>query len=257
MSKGKKASLGCLFWIALFLVVVVIFLYNQENLAEVISLFQKPAASENHEPATVTRTVDDRNTRDTSRREGDGTVTVTMDPRNQDESANPAPSNAPAATPKPGASPNPVIQPTPIPGGSYRASKIYFVDARNPESLTLKSVIRTVNFKDTPLTETLSALITGPTAEETRTSLTSLIPKGTKINSISVKNGVAYINFNDEFRFNNMGLPGLNAQLKQIVFTTTEFSNITQVQILINGKKVNYLAQEGIFVGEPLSRSSF
>jgi spore germination protein GerM len=67
---------------------------------------------------------------------------------------------------------------------------------------------------------------------------------------------VAYVDFNENFRFNPLGKEGLKAQLNQVVYTVTEFSNISRLQILIDGKKVNFLGPEGIYIGEPLSRSS-
>ncbi|MBN1525276.1 MAG: GerMN domain-containing protein [Spirochaetales bacterium] len=257
MSKGKKASLGCLFWIALILLVVVVFLYNQDNVSQFISMIYNPETQAPAPAPLVTRDPVDQPEPSplpqTETGHDDRYVTVTV---NDEEEATPAPQQ-PAVSP----TPKPVTeteQPIALdPAGIYKNAHIYFVDAKNIERMVLKSVARKVNYKDTPLTETLNYLIKGPSTSEVQSSLTSLIPKGTQIRSISVKGDTAYINLNDEFRFNNYGLPGLEAQLKQLVYTTTEFANITRVQILIDGKKVNYLAQEGIYVGAPISRSSF
>jgi spore germination protein GerM len=123
--------------------------------------------------------------------------------------------------------------------------------------MDLKSVSRQISYKDSPLTDTLTMLVKGPTTSESKDSIISLIPKGTEIKNVFVKGNTAFISFNEEFRFNSFGISGLKAQLKQVVYTTTEFSNISQVQILIDGKKVDYLAQEGVYIGAPLSRNSF
>ena len=87
--------------------------------------------------------------------------------------------------------------------------------------------------------------------------LISLIPEQTELRSISLKNGTAYLNFSESFRFNSFGVEGYNAQLKQVVYTATEFSNIDSVQILIEGSKMDYMGPEGVFIGKPLSRADF
>ena len=43
----------------------------------------------------------------------------------------------------------------------------------------------------------------------------------------------------------------------QIVYTATAFSNIDNVQFLIEGEKMDYLGLEGVFIGAPLSIASF
>lgn len=123
--------------------------------------------------------------------------------------------------------------------------------------ISLKPVIRTVYFNDSPLTQTMLSLIQGLTPSELNRGLISLIPEGTSLLGISIKDSVAFINFSEQFKFNSFGEEGLEASLKQIVFTATEFSTVEKVQLLINGKAVKYLSTEGIFAGEPLSRSSF
>ena len=83
------------------------------------------------------------------------------------------------------------------------------------------------------------------------------IPKGTKLLSAGVTDGVAYLNFNDAFEFNEEGGEGSRFQMMQVVYTATAFSTVNSVQILIEGKKQEYLGSEGFWIGSPLSRSSF
>ncbi|MFW6251237.1 MAG: GerMN domain-containing protein, partial [Alkalispirochaetaceae bacterium] len=112
-------------------------------------------------------------------------------------------------------------------------------------------------FTDSPMTETIKALLSGPTIDELNMGLLNLIPEGTELRSAWVRDGVAYLNFNEAFRFNPMGVEGFLAQLQQVVFSTTEFSTIEEVQILIEGERVDYLGGDGIYIGEPLARSHF
>jgi germination protein M len=80
---------------------------------------------------------------------------------------------------------------------------------------------------------------------------------GTKLVSATVRGSTAVLNFNEKFMFNSLGIEGYAGQLKQVVYTATEFSNIQDVQFLIEGQKRDYLGGEGVYIGRPLSRNSF
>jgi spore germination protein GerM len=103
--------------------------------------------------------------------------------------------------------------------------------------------------------DALNTLLQGPTAEEQRRGLVSLIPSGTRILSATVRGSTAYISFSEDFQYNTYGVEGYAAQLKQIVWTVTEFPNVTDVQILIESRRVDYLG-EGIWIGSPLNRET-
>jgi spore germination protein GerM len=99
--------------------------------------------------------------------------------------------------------------------------------------------------------DALGALLSGPDAGER--GLITLIPQGTRILSATVRGSTAYISFNEDFQFNTNGADGYTAQLRQVVWTVTEFSNIKDVQILIEGRRIDYLG-ESIWIGSPVSR---
>jgi spore germination protein GerM len=103
--------------------------------------------------------------------------------------------------------------------------------------------------------DSLQVLLKGPTAEEQRRGMVSLIPAGARILSATVRGSTAYISFSEEFQYNTYGVEGYAAQLKQIVWTVTEFSTVKDVQILIEGRRIDYLG-EGIWIGSPISRDS-
>jgi spore germination protein GerM len=106
---------------------------------------------------------------------------------------------------------------------------------------------------DSPLLDVLQSLLQGPSAEEQRRGLISLIPQGTRIINATVRGETAYINFSEEFQYNTYGVEGYAAQLKQVVWTATEFSNVKDVQILIEGRRVDYLG-ESVWIGSPINR---
>jgi spore germination protein GerM len=116
---------------------------------------------------------------------------------------------------------------------------------------------RQIPVSDSPLLDSLSALLKGPSEDEIRKKLISLIPDGTKLLSAQVRGSTAYLNFNEAFMYNHYGIEGYAGQLKQIVYTATSFPTVQDVQILIEGEKHDYLGGEGVYIGKPLSRNSF
>lgn len=134
--------------------------------------------------------------------------------------------------------------------------KLCFVSIDAEGSVNYKMVSRSVP-KDSPLTSAINQLLQGPSfTNSAEKNCTTLIPNGTKLLGASVKDGVATLNFNDAFEINTEGVEGYLAQMNQVINTATEFSNIKSVQFLINGKKKEYLGNEGIWIGSPLGKGS-
>lgn len=154
-----------------------------------------------------------------------------------------------SATPKAGKSPE---APAPT-----RSAFLYFVHIDDDGTIVRQEVKRQIPSSDSPLTDSLNALIGGPSAEEMRRHLVSLIPTGTKLLSAQVRGGTVYLNFNEAFMYNHYGIEGYAGQLKQVVYTATAFSTVQDVQILIDGERHDYLGGEGVYIGKPLSRGSF
>ena len=124
--------------------------------------------------------------------------------------------------------------------------------------ITRQIVKRSVKKSDSPLTNAINLLLQGPdTTLSAEKNCMTLIPRGAKLLSARVSNGIAYLNFNEAFEINTDGAEGYNHQLEQIVFTATSFSTVNSVQFLIEGKKLEYLGSEGVWIGSPLSRSQF
>lgn len=133
----------------------------------------------------------------------------------------------------------------------------YFIRVSDDGRIIPEDVQRSLEYTDSPLTRTIESLIGGPNADALNRGLLNLIPEGTELVSAYVEGGVAYLNFNEQFRFNPIGMEGFTAQLQQIVYTATAFSSIHSVQILIDGEVLDYLGGEGIYIGSPLTRDSF
>lgn len=132
---------------------------------------------------------------------------------------------------------------------------VYMIRLDRDGDLAAARVERNLPSSDSPMQDALEAAIRGPSALETKRNLLSLIPRTVKILGATVRGSTAYINFSEDFLFNTYGIEGYAGQLRQVVWTATEFSNVKDVQILIDGKRMDYLG-EGIWIGSPLSRDS-
>jgi spore germination protein GerM len=102
----------------------------------------------------------------------------------------------------------------------------------------------------------MQALLTGPTDAEKRQGFISLIPEGTQVIAARVLKDTAYIDLSESFQYNTYGVEGYAGQLDQVIWTATEFANVKNVQILVDGRRLDYLG-EGIWIGTPLGRDRF
>lgn len=148
-------------------------------------------------------------------------------------------------------------EPAAKPDVPQRDISLYFMYIDSTGNLIRKETNRQITATDSPLTATIQALLGGTNTEEESKGYISLIPDGTVLLSATVKNKVAYLNFNDSFQWNKYGVEGYFGQLIQIVYTATTFSTVDSVQFLIEGMKQDYIGSEGVWIGSPLSRASF
>jgi outer membrane biosynthesis protein TonB len=254
-----------LFWLAFFVIIAGLFWINRDiirtNYARLASRFSgrelppeplpppdplappEPAAPPSREPAADPPPAAEPPKADTP----------AQGPRTGDPGEKPVSPSGPAR-PGPAAPPaKPAPEPRPAPEPA-RERSIYFTQVdREGQILRLKTS-RRIPASDSPMLDALKALLQGPTTEEQRRGMVSLIPPGSRILSATVRGSTAYISFSEEFQYNTYGVEGYIAQLKQIVWTATEFPNVEDVQILIEGRRIDYLG-EGIWIGSPLDRN--
>lgn len=83
-----------------------------------------------------------------------------------------------------------------------------------------------------------------------------LIPRGTKLLGFEVKDGTAFANFSKELVDNFEGGQSSEEMLVgAIVKTLTQFKDVKQVQILVDGKKIDSIGDH-LDVSEPLTADS-
>ena len=169
----------------------------------------------------------------------------------------------PTAPPAPPLTPSPPVSPPTVPPPAAppvqppmetRDRAVYFMQLDSEDNILHPvKVNRKLKVSSSPLHDSLEALLAGPTADEKRRGMESFLPQGSKILSVQIRGNTAFIDFNDEFQFNPLVREGVQAQLKQVVWTATEFPNVHDVQILIEGKRVDFIS-DGIDIGFPIRR---
>ncbi len=138
-----------------------------------------------------------------------------------------------------------------------RSASLFFVRIDDDGVIVRQEVKRSIAASDSPLLDSLDALLKGPSEDEIRKKLISLVPEGTKLLSVHIRGSTAFLNFNEAFMYNHYGIEGYAGQLKQVVYTATSFPTVQDAQILVEGQKHDYLGGEGVYIGRPLSRNSF
>jgi len=263
----KRRTLGCLFYIALVLLVLVVFLFNRERVQNVLEKtgFTDLLQQKHEEPAEVVVTPleseQEREEQTPAPETEPEEIVITVE---KDPAASKPPADAPATTDPAASEPadrKPAAgvsaeKPIETPSRSRR-SRLFFISVNDEGGIVMKGVVRAVEYEDAPLTATLQSLLQGPTTAEVNQGLMSLISPQTRLNSVYVKGDTAYIDFSEAFRFNSLGKEGLVAELKQVVYTATEFPTVRNVQILVDGQISKYLGPEGVTIDKPLRRDSF
>jgi spore germination protein GerM len=149
-------------------------------------------------------------------------------------------------------SPPPVAPPA---AEERRNRTLYFIRVDSAGVLIRMPVTRSLPVSDSPLADVLRELLRGPTGEESGQGLITLIPQGTQLISATMRGSTVVLNFSGEFQINRYGAEGFAGQLRQVVWTATEFSTVSAVQILIDGNTVSYLG-ENIPISGPVGRDS-
>jgi spore germination protein GerM len=256
MKKKKRAApstLGFLFWAALFVVLAAVALAVRApvlaNVRKVLGLATQEVPVSSREPAAASTT------QPPATRPSSQTPAATTPPAASTPAA--APSTTPAASqPVTSTTASTAPRASAPAAARPRTARLWFSKVDDEGAIEPAPVTRSLPASDSPLRDNLAALLAGPTAAERAGGIVSLLPAGTVVRSVTVKGDTATIDFSEQFRFNELGIEGLRAQLRQVVWVATEFPTVNRVQVLIEGKRVDYLAPEGAAVGTPLARDS-
>ena len=160
--------------------------------------------------------------------------------------------SSPAATGKPPATgPTGESQGAQSPNEPAQPVMTVVVYHATADAMYLVGEKHTISKNSHPAKTALEQLLQPPQGKD----LVAVLPPDTKIRSLTVKDHVAYADFDDKLMKSNGG--GSTTErliVGAIVNTLTEFSDIKKVQILVDGKTVETLSGH-MDVSHPLSRS--
>lgn len=158
----------------------------------------------------------------------------------------PPPSNEPAPT-------QPVVPDpaTSTPRERNIDIKVYFPDESGINLVAVKRRIR-ITSENQKYEDAVKIIMANPKEPE----LTSIFPRGAKLNGVTLENGTAYVDFSETLqRYFVGGSTGEELLVMSLVDTLTEFPEIKRVQILIDGAEIETLAGH-MDLSEPLTRNS-
>jgi germination protein M len=289
-STGRtRGNAGCLFWLVAFVLVLLLFLLNLGKIGETLKrtnfteIVRTQRGLEPKQPAAPVRSspkVDEDPLKRPEAPPPDGSarsdptsvIPVLPSPGKAAGSGNGktaagtagtvsgTPETQPKTSAKPGtgaAGQSPAGARDASQAARTRTAWLYFVRIDDDGVIVRQEVKRPIASTDSPLSDSLMALLKGPTEDEIRRKLISLIPQGTKLLGVQVRGSTAFLNLSEAFMYNRYGIEGYAGQLKQIVYTATAFPTVQDVQILIEGERHDYLGGEGVYIGRPLARNSF
>lgn len=131
---------------------------------------------------------------------------------------------------------------------------IYFTRVQDGEA-TLAPVTRLVlaRGRETKLRRAYERLLAGPSEGERALGVTTEIPEGTSLRDLVVAGDVVRVDLTADVERGG-GSSSMQGRVWQIVYTGTQFSGVSRVQILIDGQTSQALGGEGIIIEEPIAR---
>ncbi|HXF37359.1 MAG TPA: Gmad2 immunoglobulin-like domain-containing protein [Actinomycetota bacterium] len=163
-------------------------------------------------------------------------------------SLGPGPDETPVASESP-RSPEPT--PSQEPAGETMRFQVWFAYGEG-----LFVVRRTVEATPRIGTAALEALLAGPTREERAAGVSSAVPEGTELRSLTIEDGVATVDLSAAFEAPG-GAGEETMRLGQLVFTLTQFPTVDGVALEIEGRPVESFGGHGIALDPPMERRDY
>jgi len=249
--QDNRAPVSMIFWVLFFIVLITAFFVLLPKVKKGVGISSKPTTEQSapENPPVDKPPVSEQSPQPEKKPAAKSSEKPPVDK----PPAAPAKETAKEKTPAEKPAEQPKAQQPPAEKAAETRDRVIYFMQDNGGDLLLAKVNRKLKVSDSPLLDCLNALLAGPTAEEKKRGLVSFMPSGTRLISAQVRQNTAYLNFNEEFRYNTLGREGSAAQLKQIIWTATEFPTVHDVQIQIEGKTVDFL-MEGIIIRNPIKR---
>lgn len=170
-------------------------------------------------------------------------------------SAEVAPSTAPATSAPATSQP---VQPSRQQNTTSPAKKmiqVYWLKDTGSE-LKLAANQVTVNSSAGKPNDILESAFNGLLAGPTNPDVTTTIPKGTKLQSVAVRNDGVHVDLSQEFTTGG-GSASMIGRVAQVLYTATSLEPGAKVWISVEGQPLEVLGGEGIELDQPLTRQDF
>ncbi|MBS2001088.1 MAG: GerMN domain-containing protein [Candidatus Obscuribacterales bacterium] len=131
-----------------------------------------------------------------------------------------------------------------------REMKIWFVKPAHDE-VSLVPVIRTLTHSD-QLAEAVEQLLSGPTATEKDSGLSSEIPKGTTLLGVKRTDGEVELNLSKDFASSGGGT-SLETRIEQLSRTVSDLAGSQKVYLAIEGERVSAAEFDGLEIKQPIN----
>jgi len=103
---------------------------------------------------------------------------------------------------------------------------------------------------------TLESMLEGVTEDDVRLGLASAIPEGTTLNSVAIEGTTGVVDLSAEFAAGG-DAESARQRLAQVVYVMTQFPEVEDVSILVDGEALTAVGDAGVAVGGNLTRSDF
>jgi spore germination protein GerM len=169
-------------------------------------------------------------------------------------------------TPKTGSSPASVVpsaEPTPTDTPSAEMTtnpaesevKVYWLRSTG-KKLELAPVQIAVDSGGTSSEQQLKATVERLLKGPANSDVTSSIPDGTKLNSLTVKKDGVHLDLSKSFTSGG-GSTSMQARLGQVIYTASCLNPAEPVWVSIDGEPLAVLGGEGLEVSQPMTRADF
>lgn len=151
------------------------------------------------------------------------------------------------AAPTPTRTPTPTASPTPtaLPVASSVAA--YFVRGEKMAAAQRSASGQAV------ASAAVRALLLGPTGDERAAGMSTAVPSGTTLRSLSITGGIAVVDLSGAFASGGGSL-SMGARMAQLVTTVTQFATVSKVRLWLDGRPATTLGGEGLIVDHPIGR---
>ncbi|MFH0988254.1 MAG: GerMN domain-containing protein, partial [Parcubacteria group bacterium] len=123
--------------------------------------------------------------------------------------------------------------------------KVFFLNTVHDPNLQDCSKVYSVDRVIAPTTAVaraaLTELLKGPSATEKSAGYTTTINAGVKINSLTIENKIARVDFDEQLQFQVGGSCRVGAIISQITQTLKQFTTVDNVIISIDGRTEDIL----------------